>query len=57
MTTYSRRQLILDQHILSSGYFLLPQSSIETLGPTEPPTYLYALYTLPFYENCGGSLG
>jgi len=57
MGTYSRRQLIIDQHILSSGYFLFPQSSIGTLGPTEPPTYLYALYTLQFYEDSGGSLG
>lgn len=40
-------------YILSSGYFLFPQSSIGTLGPTEPPTYLYALYTLPFYEDSG----
>jgi hypothetical protein len=57
MATRSRRQLILDQHILSSGYLLFPQSSIGNLGPTEPSTYLHALYTLPFYEDSGGSLG
>ena len=57
MATYFRRQLILDQYILSSGNFLFTQSSLGTLGPTEPPTYLYALYTLPFYADSGGLLG